>query len=104
MFDETLGSLLRIRDDVLDPAAQCGLDRSLVFFFYGDQIRHDAVDPADPVPGLHDSPDRIPVAVITFGEIPEGFQADGIRLVLLLQIPKQETQTVHFLRAVLLTL
>ena len=56
------------------------------------------MDPADPVPRLHDAADAVSVAVIALRQVPERFQTDCLRLILLLRLLETLHQAGHLVR------
>ena len=72
--DQLLGCLLIVCDNILDTASQSRLNGCLIFLFYFKNICHNAPDTRHPFFLFHDPADTVAVSVITFCNIPQGFQ------------------------------
>ena len=86
--DHALGSLLILRDDILDVAAQGRLDGRLVFGFRLDNIRHHADDTLLLAFSFHHGFDTAAVALVTLRQIGKRLQLGFLLVIEHLGIPQ----------------
>ena len=69
IFNQLFRRLLRIGYDILNTSAKSRLNRRLIFFCRGNNIRHNAVYPDHTIPDLHNAADAVAVAVVALCQI-----------------------------------